>query len=530
LLAHGDKFASVAQGGAVAMHEAESDSRPDKTARWTWLGEIRERDVAAVLLVGLALWFYLDVGPRGRISPDKPELHRTDFTVYTEAGAAFFDGRDPYSVKNPRGWFYLYPPLFALMVAPLSLVGSVSQVMAWYVVSVALGFGCFGEARRLWRSWTAMGTRHDAPWIAACAGLAVLLPSLECLQRGQLGVALLYALLLGYRLVAFGGWRGQLLGGVVLAWAATVKLIPALPVCFLIGQGWSLALLSGRRRDDLRRASILSAGVVAGVTLFLLVIPAAVLGWGANVRHLETWARKVVTNVDPGQESKFHTDSATNQSFASAAHSLVLSLTPETPNDLRSIARRWGKTADERRFGVDRAAAQMRRDDRSTQRLVKVGQGVFLLLLLGLMLLPWRGDPTGRAVGFATACLGMLLVSPVAWTHYYMMILPAALVVPLWLAQRGHPAASRVMAIAPALLVWAHYLAKRSVGPIGLLGLGTAAWYVAIVIAVARVRWIEYRRSAPRKGRIPTVPSGWKVDEAHDAARAIAGPGERSRV
>ena len=197
------------------MHEAESDSRPDKMARWTWRGEIRERDVAAILLVGLTLWFFLDVGPRGRISREKPELHRTDFTVYTEAGAAFFDGRDPYAVKNPRGWFYLYPPLFALMVAPLSRLGSVTQVMVWYVASVALGFGCYGEARRLWRSWTATGTRRDATWIAACAGLAVLLPSLECLQRGQIGTSpLLYALLLGYRLAALGR------AGEAICWAA----------------------------------------------------------------------------------------------------------------------------------------------------------------------------------------------------------------------------------------------------------------------------------------------------------------------
>ena len=51
--------------------------------------------------------------------PEDPLQHKTDFTVYTEAGAAFFDGRPPYEVSNPRGWIYLYPPLFAMLVAPL---------------------------------------------------------------------------------------------------------------------------------------------------------------------------------------------------------------------------------------------------------------------------------------------------------------------------------------------------------------------------------------------------------------------------
>ena len=472
------------------MLECEPSARP----------RVRERDVVAAVLVGLTIWFFLDVGPRGRISSNPAQLHRTDFTVYTEAGAAFFDGRDPYSVTNPRGWFYLYPPLFALMVAPISGLDSVAQVLVWYVVSVALGFGCFVEARRLWRSWAEGGSQPA--WIADCAGLAVMLPSLECLQRGQLGIALLYALLLGYRLVATaGGWRGELVGGVVLAWAATVKLVPALPVCFLIGQSWSLALLPGRCRVDLRRASALSGGVVVGLVLFVLVIPAAAVGWSANLGHLATWSRKVATNADPGQESKFHADSATNQSFAGAAHSLALILTPETPNDLRGLARRFGKTADERRFGVDRAAAEMRRADRSTQRLVKVGQGIFLLVLLGLAIAPGRDDKVGQAVGFAMACVGMLLISPVAWTHYYMMILPASLVVPLWLWKRGHLVSSRVMAITPVLLVWAHYLAKRSVGPIGLLGLGTAAWFVAICAMMVRVRLLEARR--PKRLAIP---------------------------
>ena len=137
----------------------------------------------------------------------------------------------------------------------------------------------------------------------------------------------------------------------------------------------------------------------------------------------------------------------------------------------------------------------MRRADTSTQRLVKVGQGIFLLLLLGLAVAPGRGDKLGQAVGFAMACVGMLLVSPVAWTHYYMMVLPAALVVPLWLWRRGHLGVSRVMAIMPVVLVWSHYLAKRSAGSIGLLGLGTSAWFLAICAVVVWVRCREARRA-----------------------------------
>ncbi len=62
-----------------------------------------------LLAIGVAMiiWCFADVQRRGRVIPERPDKHRTDFTVYTEAGAAFFDGRDPYRVTNPRGWFCL---------------------------------------------------------------------------------------------------------------------------------------------------------------------------------------------------------------------------------------------------------------------------------------------------------------------------------------------------------------------------------------------------------------------------------------
>ena len=182
------------------------------------------------------------------------------------------------------------------------------------------------------------------------------------------------------------------------------------------------------------------------------------------------------------------------------------------------MARRFGKTADERRFGVDRAAAEMRRADSRTQRLVKVGQSVFLLLLLGFALVPRRGDASGQAVGFAMACVGMLLVSPVAWTHYYMMILPAALVVPLWLRHRGYAVASRVMAASPVVLIWGHYLAKRSVGPVGMLGLGTTAWFLAACVLGALAIFRGARNPALVGG---LVSGAWKADGPH--APGLAG-------
>ena len=86
----------------------------------TWRDHNRRRWLWFALLIAIVVWGWVDVRRRARIDPDRPTVHKTDFTVYTEASAAFFDGRDPYEVTNPRGWHYLYPPLFALMLAPLA--------------------------------------------------------------------------------------------------------------------------------------------------------------------------------------------------------------------------------------------------------------------------------------------------------------------------------------------------------------------------------------------------------------------------
>ena len=73
--------------------------------------------------------------------------------------------REPYTVTNPRGWSYLYPPIFALSVAPLSGLDTVSQVVVWFAVSLACCFGVHAESCRLWRL---IGARGQGSRPSAC--------------------------------------------------------------------------------------------------------------------------------------------------------------------------------------------------------------------------------------------------------------------------------------------------------------------------------------------------------------------------
>ena len=70
-------------------------SKEQHNRRWGWI---------VALIAAMTIWGLTDVRSRGRPHLENPLKHRTDLTVFTEAGAAFFDGRPPYEVSNPRGW------------------------------------------------------------------------------------------------------------------------------------------------------------------------------------------------------------------------------------------------------------------------------------------------------------------------------------------------------------------------------------------------------------------------------------------
>jgi hypothetical protein len=461
--------------------------------------------VAVPLIVALIIWGYVDVRRRGEIIPGHIDSHSTDFTVFTEAGAAFFDGRDPYRVTNPRGWFYLYPPLFALLVSPLASLDPKSQVVVWFVVSVALGFGCYSESRRLWRLLVACGATSHSKGVARChstseiglfVGLTVSLPALECLQRGQLGIALMYPLLLGFRLALSGRtWHGCL-GGVVLAWPVVVKLIPALPVGFLLMQRWARTIAPGRAPGAAGQAAAVSSGVALGVLLFALVIPTACIGWSKNLHHVFTWAQKVAMNADAGREAKVDIDTTSNQSLSNAAYLLAAKvrgsaeLVPGSAPDDEAGHSRW--------LAAVTARAERRRADHIVRRMVQAAQAIVLALLMAVGVATGRrGDALGQAATYGLACQAIVLISPVAWSHYYVLGLPAVLFVPPWLARHGQAIAARVGAVSPVVLIWAHYLARPWTGAIGLLGLGTMAWLVAVLslIALVCVRSFSPKRS-----------------------------------
>jgi hypothetical protein len=458
--------------------------------------QIRPWIPGVVVVVAATIWGYASIAPNGRIEAGRVETHKTDFTVFTEAGSAFFDGRDPYRVSNPRGWHYLYPPLFALIVAPLSVLDTPSQVVVWYIMNLVLTLGCIVEARRLWVLSSAARVSPLGGWLGLCGGLAVFLPFLDCMQAGQLGIGILYLLLVGFRLVILGrSGRSWFLGGVVLALPAAIKLVPALPVLLLVLQRWSAAISARLGGRPVRQASTMTAGIVAGAFLFLLAMPASLVGWSKNLHYLNVWYNRIVVNERVGPNANFNIHSFRNQSLANAWYL-------------------WNRTEVAPTTPGPRAAIPRDRGERVVHQSVRVVIGASLALLAVVsLLLGSRDDPLDRAAAYGLACGMTLLVSPLSWGHYFMIQLPAVLCVPAWLARRGMMAAGRALALVPPAISWVHYLVLP-VAERGILGLVTAAWFltgIGLVLGAELARVLSKPSSAPGgtprpSGRVRAIP------------------------
>ena len=449
-----------------------------------------------------------------RLFVSRLDKHRTDLTVYTEAGAAFFDGRDPYEVTNVRGWGYLYPPLFAMLLAPLHPLPTQDQVLVWYGISLLFLWGVYRELGRIvgfleaegdsprcvWAAWY--------PWLGIAALCTAIMPTLNCLQRGQVGVLKLYLLLLGFRLVLCGRrWPAWLGGGIVLALPIVLKLVPLLPVAMVIFVELVVWWHARRKGDSPifaytkigtvpgQRLAATTAGVSVGLVLFVLLLPGALVGWQANLRHLTTWSLNTFPKVLDGQsEERSGNDHVIrNQSLQNAAYrlgNLAHHLLAAGPDD------RLAEDMPSPPFFMDRPAAQL--------AMLVVRLAILAGLLWACVRLGQAGDGLSLTAAFSLACVAMLVVSPVARAHYFMLAAPAAMFFPWWLACRRWSRAAVVMAVTPAVLVNLHYAVMPLAGRIGLLGLGLAAWLVA---AVALVCALETRLGKPTVAP-PTVRRG----------------------
>ncbi|HOM18628.1 MAG TPA: hypothetical protein PLQ00_14955 [Thermoguttaceae bacterium] len=437
---------------------------------------------------------------------------------------------------------------------------------------------------------------------------AALLPTLNCLQRGQVGVLKLYLLLLGVRLVWLSAsWLVQGLGGLALAGAIALKLTPALAVSMVlwaqvadlvaqVWRRWQSRAEDKNRKESAPGKTILQTphfahihklkepnpshwpleesfptpgehpsntcsldehasertfptsssiaaplpprkmggdrlvesplgsnpqgqqwhrvafaarrfwatgfGMVVGLAMFFFFLPSVIIGWQKNLDHLAYWADLVVSSAGEGfaMEKAIPEGAALNEPPKPIPANYRTVRNQSLANGIFRFAAFVDYLVlggpDDRQLDYE-ATAPNRIDSPIYQTIQKSVRGILLVaIVLAGGMLGVLGGRLGQAAAFGLGCVGILAISPVSWGHYFMLLTPGALFVPLWLMDRGQPTAAGWLAATPAALSILHYVLMNPLGRIGLLGLGTAGWLLAACILVLRVSLQHGRRLA----------------------------------
>lgn len=226
--------------------------------------------------VCLLLLFTLGLGAVVELRGALQNQRKTDLGVYLRAAWAIRTGNDPYAISDDRGWHYVYPPLFAIMMVPLAdppaganrdgCLPYAISVGLWYILTMMLGWaGVHMLAKALEETSGDPAVRGQPRfcrrwWALRLLPLLVLLPAIGRSQmRGQVGLVIAF-LLCGMAAALLRGRRAR--SGIWLAAAICIKIIPAF---FIILPLW-------------RRDQRMLAGILTGLTLGLVVVPLMALG------------------------------------------------------------------------------------------------------------------------------------------------------------------------------------------------------------------------------------------------------------
>jgi hypothetical protein len=395
---------------------------PERTG-WHWSRGER-RWLILALCATVAFGGYLERRTALRTAP------MTDLGVFANAAWAVRTGGNLYSTTDCHGWHYQYPPLFAIVFAPLAdppppplppLAPGEVRIAAntpWgYPVEGSQFFGLHRVNARyfivtaVWYLLSVLGICFSAHALAsALEGRALreappveegarrrwwglrLLPLLVCagslgtdLSRGQVDIAMLTIISAALYLAS----RGRtLVSGLCLAIPAAVKLFPPFLLLYPV---W-------------RRRWRMAAGVVLGLALGLVAVPAAVFGPRHAVEVYQTWFEVLAkpalgTGSDRSRAAELTDMSATdNQSLLAAIHNWQHLDTPR-----------------EARPGQCAPAA----------RLAVYGIGALALAGIGFAA-GWRRQDSSRdLLIFAGLLIGLaLVVSPIVHNYYYLLLLP----------------------------------------------------------------------------------------------------------
>jgi hypothetical protein len=328
------------------------------------------------------------------------EHRKGDLNVFLRAAWAIRSATDIYTVTDDNGFHYLYPPLFAIVLAPLAdaPAGFDRTGMLPYAVSAGLCYALNLVCLFVAVNWLANSLQRNGVLKQCLPGsrgwwalrvipiLVCLSPIGHTLMRGQAGLLLLL-LICGMIAAVLAGRRRQ--AGLWLAGAICLKIIPAF---LLIYPLW---------RRDLR----MLAGCAIGLILGLVAIPALVMGPARAADCYREWTNvMLLPALDRGDDRSrakevIEMTATDSQSILVVAHN---TLYPER------------KTRPTKADAETRLAA------------LAIGGALTLATLLAG---GWRRlSGVQEAAFLGMLVIDMLLMSPVCHLHYFCLSVPLVMV------------------------------------------------------------------------------------------------------
>jgi len=300
--------------------------------------------------------------------------HRTDFTVYRDAAAAVLHGQDPYIIRSVRGWAYVYPPPYSIVMVPFALLSLPVSVLAWYFVCVGLTISAVFMSGRLAET-ASMGERKKLA-VLFIPALIVAVWFTVGLTRGQASV------LMSWLVIAAIFWekKGRTAAGAAcLAGAVLLKAFALTLLCYYVWRGkWKMVAVT--------LVAILFGG---------LVLPSAVFGWHGNLHYISEWTHEVAAPALGSESSRAHSE----------LYDQLLSMERPRNQDLGSVMQRLVEGDQTRLMVLALAAA----------------------LAVPIWFLGRRANARSEPLILGALVVWMLLVSPVAEDHYFSLyVLPVA--------------------------------------------------------------------------------------------------------
>jgi Glycosyltransferase family 87 len=372
---------------------------------------------------------------------------RGDVEVYQHAARLVLNGGDIYTEPTERGkLYYLYLPLFAVLMTPLAGLNITSLIYLWAIFNIFLVGWIILAFYQAMTGESFFSLPLKSKWFVGFFSLLLSIRAvLYHIDLAQANILILAVAVFGLKLLA----RKKEIGAGVAVGISIVLKIITLPLTVLFAA---------------RRETRLVAGVLIGVAAGVL-LPSLIFGFERNLLYDDYWLRNVVFS---------------NDITASYHWGFKFNFSPE--------AQLFRFFSNVPAFENKNGEFYLTIFELPKQTIQLLGKAVFALMAALIFFYGARyrksGELIGKWGGIALCFSLMPIMSPVTQKHYFVMLLPAHIyVVYLWHCLPLKDKWFRVLVVAHFVLMTATTNAVGSILGSVMAGAGGLIWGTLLLSA-----------------------------------------------